>query len=570
MAGFVVAEVFATYARLSPRELYHVSGSGPAAGAGRAVVLLNFPLALVALPILLLVANAWRRRAINVAAGVAAVLCAAVFAPGVVDQADLDPRPVNAIAATGVVLAAVLTIGAASRLRAPPARADRGTLAATLVLLVVAVPWMLADLGIYAGHLPVLEWIYESDQWYAGLGHARLHRALHLGHHHGMDGTLLALVALWLRAPLARLAGRARRVLAAYLSLLFVYGLGNVLNDAWGEQIVKRGAVGWAVPSVLLPAANAAWLMVVALAVVAYYGIFRNARPAPAARRRVLAPSAVVAALGTAALVGIGATHDGGTHLGPRVPLATPTETIVFPYAAELGSHLYALTRGNLEQLTDMSGSDVRPAVSRGGRVAFQSSRDGSDGVYVARADGDPVRISDGGEPAWSPDGNRIAFVDDGDIYVARADGTNARRVARDAEWPAWFPDGERIAFDRGGDIWSLALASGDERRLTSGPADDRYPAVAHEGASVAFERETHGRWHLWLLSHGNAQLTSGPSEDFAPAFTADDKALVFLSDRDGNDQLFTIHLDTRHLRRLTATHGDKDAPTVRRATRAP
>ena len=558
----MTAEVFATYARLSPQELYHVSGTGPAAGAGRAVVLLNFPLALVALPILLLVASTWRHRAVAVVAAVAAVLSAAVFWPGIVDQADLDVKPANAVAATGVALAAALTVAAAVRFRVPPRRSTRGTIAPTLVLLVVSVPWLLADLGIMAGRVPVLEWIYESDQWYAGLGHARLHHALHVGHHHGMDGALLALVALWLCAPLALLTGLARKILAAYLSLLFVYGLANVLNDAWYEQVVKRGATEWSVPSVLEPAANLSWLVIVALAVVAYYGIFRRARPWPMSRRRLLPALASAAALGAATLLVIGATQTGRTHVGPRVPLAAPPESVVFPYATELDSHLYALTRTGLEQLTSTSGSDLRPTISRDGRIAFQSSRDGSDGVYVARADGDPVRVADGGEPAWSPDGHRIAFVRDGDIYVARANGTRVRRVA-EGEWPAWRPNGRGLVFDRGGDIRSLELGSGDERRLTSGRADDRYPAVAHNGAAIAFERLERGHWHLWLLAGQAVQVTSGPTQDFAPAWADHDEELVFLSDRDGNDQLFSIDLHTDRLRRLTKTQGDKDAPAV-------
>src|SRR5689334_20601862 len=83
----VACEVFTTYSRLPVRELYHVSGSGPTAGLSRALVLLNFPTALVALPILALVAG----RLWPVAA-VAAVLCGAIFWPGIVDQADLDAK----------------------------------------------------------------------------------------------------------------------------------------------------------------------------------------------------------------------------------------------------------------------------------------------------------------------------------------------------------------------------------------------------------------------------------------------------------------------------------------------
>jgi hypothetical protein len=55
----VGVEIFVTYARLPAHELYHVSESGLAGGAGRVLVFLNFPIALVAIPVLLLLAVPW-------------------------------------------------------------------------------------------------------------------------------------------------------------------------------------------------------------------------------------------------------------------------------------------------------------------------------------------------------------------------------------------------------------------------------------------------------------------------------------------------------------------------------
>src|SRR5881409_1032006 len=91
----VAAEVFATYSRLSPHELYHVSGNGRAAGAGRALVFLNWPVALAASrEIVRLRASAATIASIGIAAAdarsrtisrlavTAGVLCAAVFWPG--------------------------------------------------------------------------------------------------------------------------------------------------------------------------------------------------------------------------------------------------------------------------------------------------------------------------------------------------------------------------------------------------------------------------------------------------------------------------------------------------------
>src|SRR5439155_7236706 len=95
LLGIVALEILVTYARLPAAELYHVSGTGVAAGFGRALVFLDFPVALAALALLLLVLDGAAGRVATAACVLAAALCAVVFWPGVVDQADLDARPVN-------------------------------------------------------------------------------------------------------------------------------------------------------------------------------------------------------------------------------------------------------------------------------------------------------------------------------------------------------------------------------------------------------------------------------------------------------------------------------------------
>src|SRR5919198_6529481 len=125
MFGLVAVEIVVTYSRLPPAKLYAVSGSGVGAGFGRALVFLNFPVALAALPVIALAAE--RLRGVALAGAVAAAgLCSVVFWPGVVNQNDLDARPVNALAAVGVALVVVLSFAAGLhpervRLRAPPA-----------------------------------------------------------------------------------------------------------------------------------------------------------------------------------------------------------------------------------------------------------------------------------------------------------------------------------------------------------------------------------------------------------------------------------------------------------------
>jgi hypothetical protein len=258
----VAVEIVVTYSRIPPGELYHVSGTGVAAGFGRALVFLNFPIALAALPLIALASDQLRESRLAVAtAMVAAGLCAIVFWPGVVDQADLDAKVVNALPAVGVALAAVLAV--AARLFRAPARIDLRVAAVLVVLLLLALPWIAADLGFFLDGVPVLGSIFLTGKVVDG------HPAVHYGHHHGMDGVLLVVAALALIPALRRARIRALAVAAtAYLGLQVAYGFANIANDGWLEQVVKRGWTGVEIPNVLRPAVSLPWFGIVLAAPV--------------------------------------------------------------------------------------------------------------------------------------------------------------------------------------------------------------------------------------------------------------------------------------------------------------
>jgi hypothetical protein len=274
----VAVEIFVTYSRLPARELYHVSGTGLSGGASRLLTFLNFPLALVAIPILVVLADRVPSRAARVAAVVGLALSAAIFWPGIVKQSDLDARPVNVIPALGVLIALSLTAVAARRLgwtQAPVRRSgDRLAVIVAAALLLVAVPWLAADLGFYLGGVPVLGTAYQTGERRSEPGMPTPHPAVHHGHHHGMDGVLLVLTALLLfRVVAAVRAAWLRRAHGAYLALMVCYGIGEIANDFWVEQVVKRGWTDWEIPDVTTPKASVAWGVIV-LATVALWTIW--------------------------------------------------------------------------------------------------------------------------------------------------------------------------------------------------------------------------------------------------------------------------------------------------------
>ncbi len=519
------AAIFATYSREPLSELYHVSGTGPAAGAGRVLVFLDFPAALAALAILAFVTT----RATRAVGVLAAVLCAGVFWPGIVSQADLDARWANVIPAAGVLLALALTLRRATRFGVSPAARRRGDgwrLAAAIVVLVAALPWLAAELGFFVG---------DMSAWWAPLGQARLHPAVHHGHHHGIDGTLLVLTALLLSRPLAQLPRRLRTAVGLYLGVLVTYGLGNIVNDDWYEQVVKRGRASFSMPSVLLPSPSLAWALILVVGLGVGMLFLRAADEGSPPRH--VAPRAVIAipVLAVVALLAIGAAQH--PQRTAHTPFArTGAGTIVFPMAPGGTFHLYEIGadgRG-LRQLTH--GSDLAPKWSRQGRLAFQHE---SRVVVGGRAIGGGGR---GGEPAWSPSGKRIAFVRDGDLWVTGVSGGRLHKVADDATWPAWGP---RLEYEHG---------------------EVRSPAWSPDGRLIAYECLRGSRWDI-CIARPDLRLVRvlAPGGDaFAPAWSPDGRRIAFIGDRDGNDQLYVMNADGSGLVRLTRGQADKDAPAWR------
>ncbi len=159
-------------------------------------------------------------------------------------------------------------------------------------------------------------------------------------------------------------------------------------------------------------------------------------------------------------------------------------------------------------RLTTNPAWDAEPAWSPdGSKIAFTSDRDGIPDIYVVNADGSsatrlttPQYADD--QPAWSPDGAKIAFgradcCDDYNelvnrIYVMNADGSSPVSLTSGAQ-PAWSPDGGKLAFtsDKGGS-WGIFVMNADgssATRLTTSAYYDVQPAWSPDGAKIAFTR---------------------------------------------------------------------------------
>jgi gamma-glutamyltranspeptidase len=187
-------------------------------------------------------------------------------------------------------------------------------------------------------------------------------------------------------------------------------------------------------------------------------------------------------------------------------------------------------------------------------------------------------------DPAWSPDGRRLAFTYFDRIWTANAGGRDGKALRADTSNierdPAWSPDGKSIAFaaDSGGgfDIYVMSNSGGEVRRLTTLPGDDRWPSWTVDGR-VVFSHHVDGRWKLYAVA-ASASAEPQPlfqdgagDEEREGRVSPNGKRIAYVSDRqteDGDVDLWIAELPESAERararrmRVTSARGVEGFPT--------
>jgi Tol biopolymer transport system component len=148
------------------------------------------------------------------------------------------------------------------------------------------------------------------------------------------------------------------------------------------------------------------------------------------------------------------------------------------------------------------------------GLIAFNRVRgDDAASVFAVDPSGGPevMLAADAQLPAWSPDGTRIAFMRDSDLYVANADGSNQHQVSPPGTYwfdLAWSPDGRKLVGveDKGANTFFLRTMNADGSGLR--PLPIRGLCC---GSAIAPAWSPNGRWIAFLFLHsvGTGSVTS-------------------------------------------------------------
>ena len=222
-------------------------------------------------------------------------------------------------------------------------------------------------------------------------------------------------------------------------------------------------------------------------------------------------------------------------------------------------------------QLTDQPGPEFFPSLSPDGKSLVYASRaSGNWDIYLQRVGGrnstDLTKDSqaDDTQPAFSPDGERIAFRSEregGGVYLMGATGEPVVRLSDFGYSPSWSPDGGQIVVGTEkipqpstrpskSQLWTINVKTNERRLMSEGDAlQPNYSP--HEQRIAYWSRPSRAgqRESIWTIPADGGEavaVTNGATTDLNPVWSPDGKRLYFSSNRGGSTNIWRVAIDEK------------------------